>query len=30
MIKKTLDINLGLKNEDDLFNTLKIFFNEPD
>ena len=30
MIKKTLDINLGLKNEDDIFDALKTFFNEPD
>ena len=29
MTKKTLDLNLGFNNEDYLFNTLKIFFNEP-
>ncbi len=29
MTKKALDLNLGFNSEDYLFNTLKIFFNEP-
>ena len=29
MTDKALDLNLGFNNEDYLFNTLKIFFNEP-
>ena len=30
MTKKSLDLHLGLKNEDNLFNTLKLYFDEPD
>ena len=30
MTKKALDLHLGFNSEDDLFNTLKMFFNEPD
>ena len=30
MTKKYLDLHLGFKNEDNLFNTLKLYFDEPD
>ena len=30
MTKKALDLNLGFNSEDNLFNTLKVYFNEPD
>ena len=30
MTKKSLDLHLGFKNEDNLLNTLKLYFDEPD